>query len=62
MAHLRALSTLSTPRSREASIREQLYKADHPRRIDTYIDFFGDGAVEGAVFDRRGELLLRSLA
>jgi hypothetical protein len=60
MAHLRAVTT---SRSREASIRELLYKTDHPRRIDAYIDFFGDRAVELAVSaDPCGELLLGSLA
>lgn len=60
MAHLRAVST---GHSGEASIRELLYKTDHPRRIDAYIDFFGDGAASRAVIaDRCGELLLGSLA
>ena len=58
MAHLRANRT---GRSRE--IRDLLYKTDHPRRIDQYIDFFGDGAPGRAVIpDRCGELLLGSLA
>ena len=60
MAHLRANRT---GRSRETSIRDLLYKTDHPRRIDQYIDFFGDGAPgRAAIPDRCGELLLGSLA
>jgi hypothetical protein len=60
MAHLRAVSTGG---SRETSIRYLLYKTDHPRRIDQYIDFFGDGAAGRAVIpDCCGELLLGSLA
>lgn len=59
MAHLRAVSTGPS----EASNQDLLYKADHPRRIDGYIDFFGDGAPSRALIaDRCGELLLRSLA
>jgi hypothetical protein len=45
MVHLRVVNP---PRSREASIQKLPYKADYPRRIDAYIDFFGDGAVERA--------------
>jgi hypothetical protein len=59
MAHLRAVST----GYHEISIQDLLYKADHPRRIDAYIDFFGDGAVSRALIaDRCGEQLLGSLA
>ena len=39
-----------------------LYKADHPRVIDRYIDFFGDGVLADAGGDRCGELFLESLA
>jgi hypothetical protein len=50
-------------RGYECSVREQLYKADHPRSIDRYIDFFGDGAPRAeADADRSGELVLESLA
>jgi hypothetical protein len=40
--------------------RELLYKVDHPRGIDRYIDFFGDGAA--AVVDPCGERLFESPA
>jgi hypothetical protein len=60
MAHLR---TVSPARIREASDRALLYKADHPRRIDQYIDFFGDGAARPEVIlDGCGDVLLGSLA
>jgi len=41
MAHSRAVGSAVLS---EARIRELLYKADRPRRVDLYIDFFGDGA------------------
>ena len=43
--------------------REWLYKNDHPRDIDRYIDFFGDG-LPGAEADADGcgEVFLESLA
>jgi len=43
--------------------RELFYKADHPRGVDRYIDFFGDGTlgVEASA-DCCGEVLLESLA
>ena len=43
-------------------IRDLLYKDDHPRAIDRYIDFFGDGVTSLAGSDGCGELLLESLA
>jgi hypothetical protein len=39
MAHSRAVGS-----ELGARIRELLYKADRPRRVDLYIDFFGDAA------------------
>jgi hypothetical protein len=61
MAYLRAVSTAA--RTSEARIRALLYKADHPRRIDRYIDFFGDGLARPEVgADCCGDLLLGSLA
>ena len=42
--------------------REMLYKADHPRGIDRYIDFFGDDQPAEASLDRCGDVLLESLA
>jgi hypothetical protein len=61
MAHLRAISGA---RASEAHVRELLYKADHPRHIDRYIDFFGDdvAAFPETAVDCCGDLLLGSLA
>ena len=60
MAYVRAISTA---RIRDACIREMLYKTDHPRRIDVFIDFFGDAAQgQARVTDRCGDILLESLA
>jgi hypothetical protein len=63
MAHLRATSAarIRAATIREARVRDLLYKADHPRRIDSYIDFFGDGAPRPEV-DCCGDVLLGSLA
>jgi hypothetical protein len=42
---------------------EWLYKDDHPRDIDRYIDFFGDGLSRTeADADGCGEVFLESLA
>lgn len=46
----------------EAEVRDLLYKADRPRGIDRYIDFFGDGALSEGAGDGCGELFLESLA
>jgi hypothetical protein len=63
MAHLSATSAarVSAASTREARVRDLLYKTDHPRRIDCYIDFFGDGTPRREV-DCCGDLLLGSLA
>ena len=45
-----------------AEIRGLLYKEDHPRAIDRFVDFFGDGAQALDSCDRCGELLLEALA
>jgi hypothetical protein len=45
-----------------AEASDLLYKADHPRAIDRYIDFFGDGALSDDCGDGCGELFLESLA
>jgi len=42
--------------------RDWWYKADHPRRIDQYIDFFGTGAAPRETADRTGEPALKLLA
>ena len=39
-----------------------LYKADYPRRIDRYVDFFGTGAPPREMADHSGELVLEFLA
>jgi hypothetical protein len=65
MAHPRATGAARTIRvagPRQARVRDLLYKADHPRRIDTYIDFFGDGAARPEEVDCCGDLLLGSFA
>lgn len=62
---LRAVQPIAAAPARgyECSVREQLYKADHPRPVDRYIDFFGDGAPRAeAEADRCGQLFLESLA
>jgi len=46
----------------EAEVRDLLFKADHPRPIDRYIDFFGDGALSDDAGDGCGELFLESMA
>lgn len=60
MAYLRALNVA---RPNRATLRDQFYKADHPRWIDEYIDFFGDGTARSEpLADCCGDLLLGSLA
>jgi hypothetical protein len=61
MAHPAALIAVRADHPRQGWIRELLYKTDHPRRIDSYIDFFGDrtGLRES---DPCGDRLLGSLA
>jgi hypothetical protein len=60
MAHSTALHVVAG--SSTAESRDLLYKADHPRAIDQYIDFFGDGALSDTGCDGCGELFLESLA
>jgi hypothetical protein len=43
-------------RGRDA--RSWLYKDDHPRHIDRYIDFFGSGRTRTILADPCGECLL----
>jgi hypothetical protein len=59
MAHVRAVGTA---RANEARFRDLLYKSDHARPIDQYIDFFGEGGARGERLDCCGDLLLGSLA
>ena len=57
--HALALALVAEP---EAEVRDLLFKADRPRGIDRYIDFFGDGVLNDGAGDRCGDLLLESLA
>ena len=59
MAHSTAVHAVA-PGAR--STGDVLYKADHPRAIDRYIDFFGDGVLSDSSCDGCGELFLESLA
>jgi hypothetical protein len=60
MGQSNALQILGIRAARDAS--DWLYKADHPRRIDQYIDFFGTGAPRRQTADCSGELVLEFLA
>jgi len=60
MGQPNALQVIGIGAARAA--RDWLYKADHPRRIDQYIDFFGTGAAPRETADRTGELALELLA
>jgi hypothetical protein len=64
MAHSTAVYAVAAVRVTvsPAEARDQLYKADHPRGIDRYIDFFGDGVLREDSGDGCGELFLESLA
>jgi hypothetical protein len=66
MIHLRAVSSKAGARARAVEPRAGrpwLYKEDHPRGIDRYIDFFGDRARRpGTDADGCGEVFLESLA
>ena len=57
---LRSLRTVTSAADDRA--RACLYKDDHPRRIDRYIDFFGTGLIRRAAPDGDLRLALRSLA
>ena len=59
MGHSNAREIIAIGAARDA--RHRLYKADYPRRIDQYIDFFGTGAPRREA-DRSSELLLELLA
>jgi hypothetical protein len=53
----------STSNSRARDARRLFFKADHPRGIDRYIDYFGGaGSVAAADDDLCGETLLERLA
>ena len=55
--------TIRTSAARARDARRLLFKADHPRGIDRYIDYFGGaGSVAAADDDLCGETLLERLA
>jgi hypothetical protein len=61
MAHgSRALDSATTP----VPVRPTLFKADHPRAIDRYIDYFGGAGDTGSTTDDDacGDTLLERLA
>jgi hypothetical protein len=64
MVYLTAVHAITRRPAAESSgkSREWLYKADYPRAIDEYIDFFGDGEPAEVARDRCGDLFLESLA
>jgi hypothetical protein len=52
------MSQLNTVRIVSGRDRAWLYKADHARHIDRYIDFFGTPAPRRETLDPCGELVL----
>lgn len=66
MSQFSAVSSIAPPpprRYESPGARALLYKADHPRGIDRYINFFGDGTRRQEVaLDPCGEGCLESLA
>lgn len=64
MAHARLGSTkTTTSAARARDARRLLFKADHPRGIDRYIDFFGGAGGTAATADELcGETLIERLA
>jgi hypothetical protein len=60
MGQPNALQIIGVRAARDA--REWLYKADHPRHIDQYIDFFGTGVSRREAGDPCGELVMEFLA
>lgn len=64
MAQTRMSTTQTAAASTRArDARRLLFKADHPRGIDRYIDYFGGaGGTQAAADDRCGDTLLERLA
>jgi len=60
MGQPNALQIIGIGVARDA--RNWLYKADYPRRIDRYIDFFGAATPPRETPDHGGELVLEFLA
>ena len=44
MAHASSAHSISSAAGARREVPEVLFKADHPRAIDDYIDYFGDTA------------------
>lgn len=64
MAHATAVHAVAAVASTASPVegRDLLYKADRPRVIDRYIDFFGNGGLSEGADDGCGDLFLESLA
>jgi hypothetical protein len=63
MIQFSVASTMTGAPARPGIACEWLYKDDHPRSIDRYIDFFGTGTPRaGGAADRCGDVFLESLA
>ena len=54
-------ATLIDDRSGFVVAARWLFKRDHPRAIDRYIDYFGGAAAKGKILDPCGEAFLESL-
>jgi hypothetical protein len=64
MAHARRTYTVpkSTAFTRTRESRRLLFKTDHPRAIDRYIDYFGGAGGASMADETCGESLLERLA
>ena len=64
MAHAHSTHARQQSSTRTRDARRLLFKADRPRPIDRYIDYFGGagGASAAASEDACGEMLLERLA
>jgi hypothetical protein len=64
MAHARTSTTpAASPATRAREARRLFFKADHPRSIDRYIDYFGGAGGAAALgADVCGDTLLERLA
>jgi hypothetical protein len=63
-AHITHASQTSTASLRSREARRLFFKADRPRAIDQYIDYFGGASAASAALgdDACGETLLERLA
>jgi len=64
MAHATAVHAVAAVAGTASPVeaRDLLYRADRPRVIDRYIDFFGNGVLGEGSDDGCGDLFLESLA